>query len=164
MPAGELEINLYDAYEKWGVSLEDGMLSELMAYPSSKEWITNESSLEPGTRYASPVPKVAQREINIVVHITAPNHNVFLQRRDDFFNQVLLQGVVNIRTRWQRTTLYRCRYISCSQFSQIDRRIAKFSLRLVEANPLDREYKDAQGNVYNTDADLVIGAHAPTNS
>ena len=31
---GDLEINGYDAYVKWGVSMEDGSLTQLMAYPS----------------------------------------------------------------------------------------------------------------------------------
>lgn len=157
MPAGELEINLYDAYTKWGLSLEDGALDALMTIPPAKEYITNESRLENGTRISSPSPNVGQRDITIEVHMRASSTSDFLTHLDDFMS-VLRQGQVNIRTRRQRTTCYKCKYVSCPQFNQIDRRIAKFTLKLVEPNPTDRLYTNQSGQLYqNTE----IGANAP---
>ena len=141
MPAGELEINGQDAYTTWGVGLEDGSLSELMAFPSFKEWITNESRLENGVRYAQPTAKVAARELTLVFHLMSRSKEDYLQKHTSFYSQVLSQGVLNIRTKRQMTTIYKCKYISCTQFAQYHDNgggLAKFSVKLVEPNPGDR--------------------------
>lgn len=160
MSAGELEINLYDAYTKWGVGLEDGALNELMTIPATKDFITNESRLEDGTRYASQPFKVAQRDITLAMHMIAPTGGNILENLDKFRSQ-LATGQVNIRTRRQITTVYKCKYVSCTQFSQIDRKIAKFTLKLVEPNPTDRLYTDPSGQLYQNTA---IGANTPVES
>lgn len=144
---GELEINGQDAYSAWGVGLEDGALSELMAYPAVKEWITNESRLENGTRYTQPnlgdntmTPMRAAREITLPMHITAKTREEYLNRHGAFFAALMLTGDVNIRTKWQLTTMYRCKYLSCTQFTQYHDDgggIIRFALRLVEPNPND---------------------------
>ena len=135
---GELEINGYDAYDSWGISLEDGSLSELMNFPPMKEWITNESRLEDGKRYAG-TPFLAERPLTLVLHMIAKTKTEFLHNHTNFVSEVLSTGVLNIRTKWQITTMYKCKYISCTQFSQYHDEnggIAKFSLHLVEPNPV----------------------------
>ena len=147
---GDLEINGYDAYVKWGVSMEDGSLTQLMAYPSVKEWITNETRLGNGTIYIPPALGAsfatttqwrAARELTIVLHMTAKTKEQFLLNHGNFEAEVLATGNVNIRTKHQITTMYRCKYISCTQFAQYHDEnggIAKFALKLVEPNPVDR--------------------------
>ena len=46
----ELFINGDDAYEKWGVSLGESALSELMTPPANKAFIENESRLQHTSR------------------------------------------------------------------------------------------------------------------
>ena len=51
----ELRINGKDAYTTWGISMDNNALSELMTPSSNKTFIENESRLEHGKRWSSPI-------------------------------------------------------------------------------------------------------------
>lgn len=140
MPKGQLYINNIDAYERYGISMDNNALSVLMTPPSKKEWITNEVRDEDGTRYLTGAyaPKKASRDVTININLTAPNEQEFYRRYELFCNEVLESGIVNIRTSFQPNVVYRCKYESCTQFTQFRREMALFSLKLTENNPADR--------------------------
>ena len=140
MPKGQLYINGVDAFVKWGISLNQDGLSALMTPAPNKEYISNGSRLEHGVRYADipSMAKVDERQVNITFNLIASTEEQFFTRYAAFCTEVLEPGVVNIRTSFQPTILYRCVYVSCTQFAQFMRGIAHYSLRLIEPNPKNR--------------------------
>jgi hypothetical protein len=140
MPKGQLYINGFDAFVKWGISLNQDGLSALMTPAPNKGYITNDSRLEHGVRHVDKpsTVKVNERQVNITFNLTASTEEQFFARYAAFCTEVLEPGVLNIRTSFQPTVLYRCKYESCTQFAQFMRGIAHYSLRLTEPNPKNR--------------------------
>ena len=134
---GELFINGKDAYTTWGISMEDTALSALMTPAPMKEFIENTSRLEHGKRVVTANPRVDERNITLEIHLTARDKDTFFSRYLSFCEE-LATGVLNIRTKYQPDVMYKTIYQSCNQFSQFMQGIAKFSLKLCEPNPTDR--------------------------
>ena len=145
MPAGQFYINSHDAYTyvaatghpALGVSLSDTALSALMSPPAMKEDIINESRLEHGRRRTSTGNMMQERELSLPIHSTAKSKENYLTQYNDLLD--ILQGVeLNISTSFQSDVVYKCRYVSCTQFTQFINGMAKLVLRLVEPDPSDR--------------------------
>lgn len=134
---GELFINDKDAYVTWGISMTNTSLSALMTPPPLKEFIENSSRLEHGKRVITLNPKLNERTITLEIHLTAKDKDTFFLKYLSFCEELAI-GVLNIRTKYQPTIVYKTIYLSCSQFSQFMQGIAKFSLKLCEPNPNDR--------------------------
>ena len=137
MPVGELKINGKDAYTEWGISFDQTALSTLMTPPPNKSYIENKSRLENGKKVLVHNPKVDERSVTLSFNLTARNDGEFFERYNSFCEE-LRGGVLNIETKYQNGVVYKMVYESCSQFSQLIREIARFSLKLVEPNPSDR--------------------------
>ena len=138
MPAGELYINNKDAYKTWGISLEDGTsLSALMTPVPNKAYIQNKSRLEHGKRVIVNNPKKDERIVTLPIKLVARDESDFFTKYGSFCDELAL-GTLVIRTKYQPTVYYKCVYISCTQFSQFMRGIAKYTLRLEEPDPNDR--------------------------
>lgn len=133
----ELFINGTEAYGKWGVSLDESSLSELMTPPANKAFIENQSRLQHGKQVIVANPKLEARNLTLQVHLTAATEEQFLDRYNKFCKE-LATGKLDIQTKYQPDVMYRTVYVSCSQFSQFMRGIAKFSLKLTEPDPSDR--------------------------
>lgn len=134
---GELYINGKDAYKTWGVSLTDSGLSALMTPAPNKDYIENKSRIEHGKSVINNSVKVDERNITLPINLTASNKNEFFSRYSSFCEE-LAKGYMEIRTSYQPNVLYRMYYLSCSQFSQFMNGIGKFSLKLNEPDPTDR--------------------------
>lgn len=139
MPKGELWINGVDAYMRWGVSLSDTALSALMTPSSNKAYITNKSRLEHGTRVILNDIKVDERSVSISINLTAKDEQDFFNKYNLFCKEVLAGGKIDIKTKYQKGVEYHMVYESCSQFSQFMRGIGKFTLKLTEYNPNNRD-------------------------
>lgn len=138
---GELFINGKDAYTTWGLSMDETSLSALMTPAPNKELIENKSRLEHGKRVITSNPKKDERNLTLQINITAPDKDTFFTRYDSFCNELDL-GVLDIKTKYQPTTVYRTVYQSCQQFSQFMQGIGKFALKLNEPNPKNRNFPD----------------------
>ena len=136
MPAGQLYINGDDAYTTYGVSLADGAKAVLMQPVALKERVTNSSRLEHGKRYINLGLKKESREITLEMHMVSSSWSDYLTKYAAW-NALLMGGTLNISTSWQSGVVYKCLYLSCSQFAEYGG-LAKFALRLVEPNPNDR--------------------------
>ena len=134
---GELFINNKDAYTTWGISMDDTSLSALMAPHPLKEFVENSSRLEHGKRVDTSNPKIDERNITLQLNLTARDKDEFFNRYLSFCDE-LAKGVLNIRTKYQPSVTYHTIYVSCSQFSQFMQGIGKFTLRLNEPNPSER--------------------------
>ena len=134
---GELFINGKDAYAAWGISMDDTSLSALMTPAPNKGLTENKSRLEHGKQIISSNPKKDERNLILQLKLTAPDRDTFFSRYDSFCNE-LDTGVLEIRTKYQPTVVYRTIYQSCQQFSQFMQGIGKFALKLNEPNPKNR--------------------------
>lgn len=134
---GDLFINGKDAYDEWGMFLDETSLSSLMTPAPNKEFIRNSSRLEHGKRVITSNPMKDERNLVLQVCFTAQTEDLFFKRYVSFCKE-LDTGVLTIKTKYQPDVMYKTIYVSCNQFSQFMRGIAKFSLKLIEPNPNDR--------------------------
>lgn len=133
-------INGYDAYSKWGVIIPDTSVSGLLAFAPLKAYITNKSRLMDGDLTAcggGTTPKVDSRDLTLVLYIKARNLTQFNQRLNAFETE-LRKGGFTLWVAERPNDYYRLLYQSCSQFTQFNGRLAKFTLRVQEPDPTDR--------------------------
>ncbi len=142
----KLIINGENADEKWGISLGESSLSELMTPPANKAFIENESRLQHGKQILVANPKVEARNLTLQLNLTAATKSAFFDKYNLFCKEVLATGVLNIETGYQEEVVYKTIYVSCNQFSQFMQGIAKFSLKLIEPDPSDRMNKKPTSN------------------
>ena len=117
--------------------MDTSSLSALMTPAPMKEFIENKSRLEHGKRVITSDPKIDERNISLTFNLTAKSEEQFFSRYNSFCEE-LATGVLYLRSKYQPNVVYKTIYLSCNQFTQFMRGIAKFSLRLVEPNPTDR--------------------------
>lgn len=134
---GQFFINGQDAYTTWGVTLSETGLSALMTPAPNKAIIENRSRLQHGKRVITDNPKKDDRDLTLVINLTARSKEQFLARYASFC-QELAKGRLDIKVAAMPGTVYRMDYQDCQQFSEFMFGIAKFSLRLNEPNPEDR--------------------------
>lgn len=136
-----LIINGKDAKSVWGVLSTSNTLSALMAPCSMKERPTFSSRLEHGTRIDNSDPKVAQRDLNLEIQMTAQSPEQFYARHAAFCSE-LEKVAFDLVASDRPSVVYHLLYDSCPQYTQFCRGIATLSLRCTEPNPKDREPHD----------------------
>lgn len=141
-----------DAFDAWGVNLEDGALSALMAPPPMKDFIESGSRLTHGKQIIAKVPRYDSRDLTLQFHIVASSKEDFFSKYAAFCDDVLSKGIFSIKTKYQpaRTVtqdgnsvtipevVYHLVYRSCSQYTQYHREMAKFTLKVSEPDPTNR--------------------------
>lgn len=138
---GDIKINNADAFERYGINLEDGALSTLMTPPSMKEFIESKSRLKHGKTVIAKSPKYDAREITLPFHLIAKSKDEFFEKYRLFCDEVLSNGKFELSTRYEPGVVYRLVYLNCTQFRQFIREMAVFSLKVVEPDPTDRAVK-----------------------
>lgn len=141
MLKGQLTINGKDAYITWGIFLEDTAISILMTPAPNKEFVSNKYRDKNGKVVVKHNPCLDEREITVAFCMTATDSDTFLANYGKFCEDVLAKGELVINTSFQPKVWYRLTYLSCTQFSQFERELAKFSLKLNEPDPSDRGEK-----------------------
>ena len=131
-------INGQNAKDTWGVLTTSNTLSNLLAPAPMKDYITNTSRLENGTRYDAENVKVAARDVNLEIQMIADSPEQFYARHSAFCKE-LQKGNLNMYIDDRPDVIYRFVYRSCSQYTQFCRGIATLSLKLTEPNPMNRE-------------------------
>lgn len=127
-----------DAYKEWGVSLDGTALSTLMTPAPLKDMIENSVATEHGKRVVRTGRKLNERTITLGFNLTADTKEHFLTKYGNFCTYVLALGQIDLATKYQAGVVYHLDYISCQNFGEYQREIAKFSLRVVEPNPGNR--------------------------
>lgn len=138
MPKGQLDINGYDAFERYGMSMDSAALSALMTPAGNKENLHTVSRVMHGQRVSKNVVRKASRQLTIVFQICAKSEEDFFAKYELFCEEVLDKGFMTITTSFQKKS-YRVEYNACQQFAQYMRGIAKFTLKLTENDPTDRD-------------------------
>lgn len=118
--------------------MNDTALSALMTPAPCKEFISNKYRTKDGKHVLKHNPRLDERDITIGFNMVAKDEETFLANYAKFCEDVLSTGELVIRTKFQPDIWYRCIYISCTQFSQFIREMAKFSLKLNEPDPSNR--------------------------
>ena len=136
--SAEVTINSIDVEKEYGAVFPN-LSDVLLTAPATKAPIQSESRLEHGTRTIIPTgsTKVSSREFTVEMGIKAPNRATFLTRYDALL-ELLTSGWLNIQTTHIPGKIFKCRYVSCNQFTSYNSRIAKFVLKLEEPNPANR--------------------------
>lgn len=140
---GKCWINKKDAYLFWGVTLSDSAINALRTPAPMKENVSNKSRLENGKRviYGSDTARVDERDLTLAIYIRASDQAQFDSRFESFIEE-LQKGRIEIEIAERSNIVYRCDYLSASQFSQFNGRLGKLTLKLNEPNPKDREKDD----------------------
>lgn len=135
---GDVRINNIDAFERYGINLEDGALSTLMTPAPMKEFVESKSRVCHGKSVSTTNAKYDSREITLPFHLIAKSKTEFFQKYSLFCTEVLANGSFELRTKYQPGVVYRLVYLSCTQFRQFMREMAVYSLKVEEPNPTDR--------------------------
>lgn len=135
-----VKINGNNSREKWGIVFDSSSISALMTPPALKAYIENTSRIENGKRVIIGDTKIEARNITLTLSLIARNETEFFSRYNSFCNE-MQKGKMDIELSILPKTVFKCIYVSCSQFTQFNNRLAKFSLRIEEPNPKDRSYE-----------------------
>lgn len=140
MSGVNLIINGKDARSEWGIVTTGNTLSALLAPSPIKGRVSFTSRLEDGSRIDNTDPRVAQRELNLEIQMTAKSPEEFYSRHASFCLE-LEKGAFSLSTSDRSDVVYHLLYNSCSQYTQFCRGIATLSLKCTEPNPKDRSPK-----------------------
>lgn len=138
MLKGQLLINGKDAFTEYGIFMDETALSTLMTPAPNKEFISNKYRSKDGKRVIPHNPRLDEREITLPFNMTANSPETFLANYYKFCEDVLAKGMLTLHTSFLPNVWFRCIYLSCTQFSEFIRELAKFSLKLNEPDPTDR--------------------------
>ena len=136
---GQAYINDKDIWLTWSAMLAKGTYEKLMKPASMKEYISNSSRLEHGTRIiASPeIVRTQQREIQIQFFIEGASESDYLLKYASFIDE-LQKGKIEFRVPKLNCT-YKLVYTECSSYGDYGRQIGKFTVKFIEPNVKDRE-------------------------
>lgn len=132
-----VKINGYDARKTWGIVFDSTSISALMTPAPMKDYIENSSRLEHGKHVLTNDTKVDARSITLSFSLIARNETEFFSRYNAFCNE-LEKGTIIIELSIMNGVIFKCIYKSCSQFTQYNNKLARFSLKIEEPNPKDR--------------------------
>lgn len=114
---GEVTINGKDAFQRYGINLEDGALSALMAPSAMKALIESESRLRHGKTVIVKEPKYESRELTLPFHLIAKSRDEFFRKYGLFCDEVLAKGELRIKTKYQPDVVCIALYISLARSS-----------------------------------------------
>lgn len=138
--SGALQNGWVDTFIQWGVSFSESALSALMTPAPNKEMPQNKNRVNNGKVIVHDTSIVVkdERAVSLEMHITAKNKTDFWDKYDRFCTEVLEGGFLEIKNNNVPTKVFRMFYENCTQFSEFNGLIAKFTLRLNEPNPSNR--------------------------
>lgn len=133
-------INGKDAKATWGIVFDSSSVSALMTPASMKDYIENSSRTEHGKRVItnSTLAKVDFRSVTLTFALYANTEDAFFSKYASFCDEIQKTGELTVILSLQPTIVYKLIYKSCTQFTQYNNRLAKFSLKCEESNPKDR--------------------------
>lgn len=141
-----------DTYLRYGLSLSEKAMSQLMTPPPNKKPQGNTSATANGVAYpSSMIGKKDEKDFSLDIHFTAPDKATFLNRYDLFCSEVLDVGYFQLRFtvdgvpdgqggREKRDRgVYHLLYQDCQQFEEFCMNMAKFTLSVKEPHPEIRD-------------------------
>lgn len=134
------------AKQQWGVFFSENSVTNLMTPAPLKSYIKNKSTLSHGTQVLSTgtyKPKTEERDVQLTFGLHATSLANFLMKYRSFVTE-LKKGDIDITVHiWEGSTFiketYHLKYLSCSQYSEFNGRLAKFVVKFNEPNPENRQ-------------------------
>lgn len=130
-----MKINGYDAYEMWGVVLEQGSYEKLLSGETMKPYTENTSRSIDGKLVSIKNPRLDER--NVILTFNFTEQEVSLLTRMKSFLGVLKSGLIELNVPELNST-YRLIYKSSNNVVQAQLKIAKINVVFNEPNPADR--------------------------
>lgn len=134
-----------DTETKWGIILTETSVTNLMAFPPLKSYITNESALSHGKQVLTDggnLPKIDARDVQVVFGLHAKSLARFIMQYRSFCGEMKKGSFTLTLHVWEGDTFYKetfnLLYLSCGQYSEYNGRLGKFTLKLNEPNPANR--------------------------
>ena len=128
-----------DAYEQYGLSLEDGALSKLIAPAPNKNPVSNTNALTSGVAYlGGSVGVKNERTLSLDAHICAGTKAEFWSKYAAFCNEILDHARgdhIRLKHADDHNRVHHLVYQSCEPFSQFRMEMAKFTLVVKEPHP-----------------------------
>lgn len=136
---GEVFINGYDAFTRYGVYFEESALSNLMTPAPSKDTPEDTSPLIHGKVVDDSNPKVDSRDLSLTMFVSGSSLTAFFANYELFCTEVLEHRAFTLKCSYFPKKLFRLQYKSCQQFNEFSLTGAgKFVLRVTEPNPKNR--------------------------
>lgn len=132
---GKLKINGKDAWANWGVFLENGSYNKLLSGEEMKPYTENQSREIDGKRVQVSNPRVADRDVTLVLCFTKTNTS-FINKLDSLITE-LKKGVINFQVS-EISSTFKFIYLGNMNLDQIGLEIGKIAIRFNEPNPNDR--------------------------
>lgn len=135
---GELLINGWDVFDKWGVNMGNNFLNVLLTPPPVKEYCENKSRLEHGKRVILDNKKSDEREMTLTFTIQGENQDDYISKYKAFMTEIS-SGLVSINVPALGKDVYHVYYKSATSYAMsIDRTFSKISMKVCEPNPGNR--------------------------
>lgn len=134
----ELLINGSDALTTYGIRMGVGFIKALRTWPDYKDYISNESRLETGTRYIVGTTLFKSREVNLPFVLIASTPALAKAKEKEF--RLAMMGEVSISVPSDGDDVYHLIPTGVSSYAiNIGRNIIKITVKFVEQNPNNRE-------------------------
>lgn len=135
---GELYINGKDAFTTWGANMGKDFIDKLLEPCSLKNYVENSSRLEHGKHIIVDAPKLASRELQLMLTLQGSSETDLRNKRTALLTE-LYKGNVTIRVPKLGTQTYKMVYRKGVSFGMnTARTFCKLTVKFDEPNPNDR--------------------------
>lgn len=135
---GDLFINGKDAFEIWGVNMNEGFLNNLLTPPPAKGYVENKSRLENGKQIVFDNEKEDEREISLVFTIKGTSQSDYLSKFRAFMAE-MSTGLVAVNVPVIGSEKFRVYYKNSVSFAiSVDRTFSKIAIKVFEPDPSNR--------------------------
>lgn len=140
-PSGSTDSNVangfVDAYDAFGMSLEDTGISRILCPAPNKQPVTNKNVNAQGATIVAGTGCKEERTISVPLHIIASSKSDYLTKYAALC-AVLDGGWLDVKLAVSPSVIYHFQYLDCPQYAQYNGEMAIFNLQLYEPNPQTR--------------------------
>lgn len=132
--------NAYVDLDSFGITLVRGWREALLTPAPVKSYVTNSSRLEDGERIIA-LPENAKRDkrdVSITFFLEGKTQADYLSNYESFLNKIAYSGQFCLKVP-VLNRIFKLVYSQCSQFGDYGLKKGKFTIKLTESNPGDRE-------------------------
>lgn len=124
------------SFSAWGLSLFSDAINTLITPAPMKDYISNESRLEHGSRVISSNAKVASREVSIPFLIEGTSRADFIRKYMSFVDE-LYKGTIALYIPELNKT-FTLLYLSCGKYGSYGDCKAKLMVKFTDPNPVEK--------------------------
>lgn len=135
---GQAYINGKDIWLTWGAMLAKGTYERLLKPAPMKEYISNDSRLQHGSRIVAnaELAKTEQRELQIHFYLEGASEEDYLLKYESFVSE-LEKGYIELEVK-RLKTIYKLVYTDCASYGNYGNKMGKFTVKFIEPNTKNR--------------------------